>query len=516
VTGVTSGAGDGDRHRRAGAAGLLSVALSLACFLLTALLGPSAMEPALPGSAGQPPFSLVAHPGASTVICLVAAGIVLGALGVGLCVGALRGGWRVPVRPLLIAGGLVAVAFMLMPPIGSADHLNYAAYGRMVVTGHDPYTTTAADLPGDPVARAVQEWRTTPSVYGPLATGQEALASWIGGRSVRLTVFILSVTNAIAFLAAGLALHRAFRGRPERQLRAALLWTLNPLVLLTLMAGAHIDVISIAFVVAGLAVYGRGSGRPFAAGVLIAFGALVKINVLIVAGGPACALLRRPGRLAGFLAGIGLVLAVGYAAAGSAAVRVLHAASLRVALSTPWHLVDVAIGRGEHRSLLQYAQGLLTVALVAALLRVLPRGGGGDSGANTGGGGDSGANKGKDDGRRVAVALALGWLFATAYALPWYDGLGWALLAFMPSSALDWLLVARTTLLSLAYLPARDYLIAGVPAGDEWLITVIRSQVVPWTLLAVLACLVAVCLWRRRDPARSPEHSPPAPAESPR
>ena len=82
-----------------------------------------------------------------------------------------------------------------MPPVGSGDHLNYAAYGRMVVTGSDPYVTTARDLPADPVTRAVQDWRSTPTVYGPVATAQQAFASLIGGTSVRLTVFVMSVTT---------------------------------------------------------------------------------------------------------------------------------------------------------------------------------------------------------------------------------------------------------------------------------------------------------------------------------
>ena len=93
-----------------------------------------------------------------------------------------RGGWVAAPRTLLIAGGIVAAGFMLMPPVGSSDHLNYAAYGRMAVTGHNPYVTTANELPGDPVAAAVQEWRGTPTVYGPIATAQQTLASLIAGR----------------------------------------------------------------------------------------------------------------------------------------------------------------------------------------------------------------------------------------------------------------------------------------------------------------------------------------------
>ena len=152
------------------------------------------------------------------------------------------------------AGLIAAAALALVPPFGSADHLSYAAYGRMAVTGHDPYTTTPAMLArlGDPVARAVQDWRHSPSVYGSVATGIQALAAAIGGRSARLTVFVLSLVNVAAFAGTGLLAHRLARGRRDRQLRAALLWTANPLLLQVLVACGHVDGQAVFFAVAAL------------------------------------------------------------------------------------------------------------------------------------------------------------------------------------------------------------------------------------------------------------------------
>src|SRR5690606_41053042 len=83
------------------------------------------------------------------------------------------------------------------------------------------------------------------SVYGPIATGEQALAAWIGGGSVRLTVFVLSVANTLAFAATALILYRTARSE-ERRLRTALLWTCNPLVLIHLTAGAHNELLAIA------------------------------------------------------------------------------------------------------------------------------------------------------------------------------------------------------------------------------------------------------------------------------
>ncbi len=215
------------------------------------------MEPVLPGGAGQPPWSLGLDLPAGLAIGLAAAALAVGATGLGLCLHAARHGWAVSPRLLLGAGLIAAAALALVPPFGSGDHLSYAAYGRMAVTGHDPYTTTPAMLArlGDPVARAVQDWRHSPSVYGSVATGFQALAAAAGGRSARLTVFVLSLVNLAAFAGTGLLAHRLARGRRDRQLRAALLWTANPLLLQVLVAGAHADGQAVFFAVAALALF---------------------------------------------------------------------------------------------------------------------------------------------------------------------------------------------------------------------------------------------------------------------
>ena len=86
---------------------------------------------------------------------------------------------------------------------------------------------------------------------------------------------------------------------------------------------------------------------------------------------------------------------------------------------------------------------------------------------------------------------------AGPYVLPWYDGLAWALLPLLPWSALDWLVLARTTALAFGYLPARGI---AMPAGLGWLVTVVRTGVTPALLLLVAVLLVVTV--RSRKPAR--------------
>jgi hypothetical protein len=505
-----------------GRAGLAGIGLSITCFLVTAVLGPSAMEPEMRGSG--PPFSLTAHPSPYLVIGLVVSGVLLAALGLGMCLHAVGRGWRPHPGRLLAAGLLATAAFAVMPPVGSADHLNYAAYGRMVLTGHDPYTTRAVDLPADPVMRAVQEWRETPSVYGPIATGQQALASWIGGDSVRLTVFVLSLSGALAFALVGLILYRF--GDP---VRSTLFWTLNPLMLFHLVSGAHNDTLGIAVGVLALVVFaGRPRSRPqdvslsgrsspvrqcdppsavplsvplsvpraLLAGALAGAGAAFKLPAALVGGGPAWVLLRRRAvlPLVALFGAAGLVALGSYTLVGWHAFDQVRRVSSAVSFATPWHLVDVALGRGSQRPVIQAAALLLLVGLAVLLARALPC--------------DEGF-----EGHRVAAALTLAWLFAAPYALPWYDGLGWAVLALLPWSRFDWPLLARTALLSLAYLPARAPEITRLPDDLAWLFTVLRSVVVPCLLAGVLVALVTQAL-RRPRPVPGPAPTPRAKAGS--
>lgn len=526
--------------------GLGCAGTGLGCFLLVALLGPSVMQPALPGHPGEPPYSLVVHPSAALVIGLTAFGVLLSAAGLWLCCRAVRRGWSSGARTLLVAGGIAAVAFMIMPPVGSADHLNYAAYGRMAVTGNDPYTTAARDLPIDPVVGAVQDWRDVPTVYGPLATAQETFASLIGGTSVRATVFVLSVTNVVAFLAVGLLLWRAARGDPGRELRAALLWAANPLLLFELVGGAHNDVLAIALALAGLVVFslpdtaGQRSGRwgrCLGAGLLIGAGALVKVNVAIVIGGPALVLLGRCrrertrvapyARLAALAGAAAAVWGTAYLMAGPHSFDQLSRASKAVSLATPWHLFAGASGGlvlTLPRSAIQAGSALLAAVLAVLLYRAVP---GRDADASGQHSARSFVDQGGDAAPRVAAVLALAWLFAAPYALPWYDGLGWAtvgLLAVAPGlgsagPGLERLLIVRTSLLALAYLPARDPRFAGLPQRLDWLITVVRARITPWTMTVILLALIALASLAFRAPApvrsrRARAGSPP-PSPSP-
>ena len=532
---------------RAGRLGLAASAVSVALTFAVAACGPSVMEPALPGRAGQPPWSAAVHPSPYLVVAMTAVAVAAGTAGLALTMYAARRGWSVPARMILAAGIILAAALALVPPFGSSDHLSYAAYGRMVITGHNPYTTTPAALArlGDPVARAVQDWRTSPSDYGSLATGGQALAAAIGGTSVRLTVFVLSLLNVLAFAVTGLLLHRMARGDRARQLRAALLWTANPLLLQVLVAGAHVDSQAIVFAVAGLAVFTtaiiNGANRAglarqalaaAGAGALIGLGFAVKVTMALAGAGLAIACLlawhrqgrrqpvqqrpdagRRPGwrepaaLLGGLAAGFCLTAGAAVAAWGPGSLRPALRAGSYVSIGSPWRSVRFALrlaaGQGLAEDVVKAAAIVLAVALLALLLRsvrVLD-----PAAAIDPAGGASFLPAALP--AAVVFAIAFAWLLAWPYVLPWYDSLGWALLALLPWSSLDWLLLARTSALAFGYLPARGI---AMPAGLGWLRPVIRNGITPVILLAVIVALVMMLWPWRRSVLRGPAEGDPA------
>jgi hypothetical protein len=356
----------------------VSIAASITLTIAVGLLGPSAMIPALGGPGWHPPYSLDAHPHPYVVVAMAAAALVLGGLGLLAALTALPAAAatsaRLP-RVLVIGGSLAAGLLAFLPPSGSGDHLNYAAYGRMVTLGLDPYTHGAHTLPGDPIADAVEApWREEPSVYGPVATAVQALAGWIGGDSLRLTIFVLALVNAAAFIATGLLIDRFTRDDPARRTRAALLWTANPLLLYQLVAGMHVDTLVIACMVAAL----LARGRPVAGGALLGLGVALKLNAGLVALGPAWELRRRPARLA-LTAGVALaVAAAGYAVVGPAALEPVTRTSKSVSNASFWKLVQgwlqSLVGTGSaYRGEIQVGS-LLVLALVAwSLFRLTSR-----------------------------------------------------------------------------------------------------------------------------------------------
>lgn len=495
--------------------GRWALALVVAALLLgwtTSLLGGSVAVPPLAG--GPPPFDVGAHPGAWSVVALLVA--AYGCAGAGVLVGlrALRAGWVPDARRLVLLGTVAAAALCLVPPSGSADHLSYAAYGRIVVQGGDPYSVVPSQWRGDadPVVSAIQPpWRSTPSVYGPVATAEQALASLLGGDSPARTVWWLKVLNAVAVVGAGALLVRAAGPSPARRSRAAFLLAANPLVLLPVVGGAHVDGLAVALAVAGLVVLDR---RPLVAGLLLGAGAATKADVALLCLAAAWAVRRDLPALARLAVGGVLAVVPGYALAGGAAVAQLSRASQLVSFATPWHLVagllDDLLGRDVSRRLVNLLALGLAVVVGVALHRLLPRP------SRPGSDVSDGPSETLAAAARAGVVLAGAWLLSTPYALPWYDVVLWAPLALVPGGLIgtrliDTVAALRTSTLALAYVPGRVVL----PRLVEDVTLAWRGGVTPWIELVLLLLVLRQGFRRPPVPGGPPGRSTPPAAAAP-
>jgi hypothetical protein len=464
-----------------GRAGLALVALSVALVAATAALGESVATRGLGPGGALPPYAAAVRPSPWLVVALLVAATLAGAAGSLLAFGALARGWAPRPRRLLAGGLVAAFALLLVPPTSSDDLYSYTAYGRMAALGRDPYTTAPADLGDDPVAReAGDPWRDQPSVYGPVATAQQALALRIAGPHVRTAAALLALAAALAFAATALLLYAAAPDDAGRR-RVTLLWTLNPLLLLHLVAGAHVDGLLVALAVAAVLALRRS---PLAAGALGGAAACVKLSGVLAAAALAWTERRRPRRLALLALGAIFVTAPAYLAVGGwSALGPVRRASRFVSFGSPWRALSVPLDHyGVPRAVVSTLSLLAVAALVVLLGRALP--------------GEPGAP-------RSAAVTALAWLIGATYVLPWYDAWAWPFVALLPASRWDRWLVVRTAILTLAYLPGR---IAPLPSPLGALLSGTRMYVTP----VVLGVLAVVAVRWCRDSA-APATGPAAP-----
>jgi len=441
------------------------------------------------------PWALAARVPLPVVSYGMWAAVILGAGGVAAGLAALSRGAVPPVRVLLGIGLVAAAALTVLPPAGSTDALDYAAYGRVVALGHSPYVMTPNQLrrTGDPVGQAIpHEWRNHVAVYGPAASAEQWAAAELGSTSAARIAFWLKLWGALAFGAVALALDRLVRSDPARRARAHLLWTANPMLLWVLVAAGHVDVMAAAAGLLGLVVMrGREPGaepgalQGLAAGLLVGIAADIKISYLLFGLGLAWAARRSLSAWMAAAAGGALVLLPSYAWFGSPAVKALLSREAAASVDNFYQIFVGSHGNAIPHQLL--VAGLLFGAVALLLLWRLPDG------------------VPALPAIRPALAISAAWLFFWPYQLPWYDAMVLCLLALYPASRLDWLVLLRLAAATFALMPGNagfppQHLLAGITAASLY-------WVAPACLLAASAGLVGLVLsqrWKMDQPTVIP------------
>ena len=133
-------------------------------------------------------------------------------------------------------------------------------------------------------------WKAQPSVYGPFATLIQSFAASIGHANVATTIWVLMILNGIVFIGVGLLLLLT----SDDPVRATLFWTANPVLILELVSGGHLDTLVAAAAIGAIQVARRFTGiwGDVVVGVLIGLACGVKIYAVLIGLGLAFPLLR--------------------------------------------------------------------------------------------------------------------------------------------------------------------------------------------------------------------------------
>ena len=485
----------------------IGIGTALLIMIFASLVRQNWMTPPVPMPAQGPPWELHVHlnGGVISVLLWLSALLAAGGLLAGLV--AARRGARGPIRLLLIAAAVAAVALTVLPPAGSTDPLDYAAYGRLALLGHNPYVATPLYLrvtdPSFGLSVPVR-WQSQVSLYGPAATIEQYLAARLGGNSMARVVFWLKLWNTIAFGVVAFVLDRLLRMRPSARLRAHLLWTINPLLLWDLLASGHMDVVAAGAGVIGLLALGRQQSgvepklwRAAAAGALVGFAADVKIDYALFGLGLIWALRRSLPALVAAAAGGLAVLGPTYAWLGKPAIAALFARGDKTTQDSFYRVAALT----DSRYLLLFA-ALLFVILAALLLWRMPPG---------------------DHLRpalRPALALAVAWVFIWPYTLPWYDAMIIVVLVLYPATWLDWLVLARLTGATIANIPGNPDGVPGHSHALKMFDVYLVHYMAPLVLLGATGALLLMIVgnvWGLRpeiNRAPAPSHAGPRAART--
>jgi hypothetical protein len=258
------------------------------------------------------------------------------------------------------------------------------------------------------------------------------------------------------------------------------------------MAGGHNDVLGVVFgLLAVLALRRLNLKDGLVAGLLIGVAITIKAPFALFGLGLAIGALRSPRALAGLGIGATVVVLPGYALAGLPAVTSVLAESSRVySADQPWQLVGDVMPYFRGATATQALALLATLVLAGLLLWRLPAGPSGLPGV------------------RPVLALMLAWLICTPLQRAWYDVLLFPLLALMPATRLDWIVLARALVEAIGQLPG------GYHRPPLWLLhteNVLYGFLVPVALVGLAAALAWLCMTRRIGRVTGLESRQPVP-----
>lgn len=271
-------------------------------------------------------------------------------------------------------GAIVAltVFVLLAPPMFSTDVFSYEAYARMfTIYGVNPYLAGPHTIALDPVYPFVgAKWLSTPSAYGPLFT---ALSGILAHTSITVSTYIYKLAAAAACLGTVAIVWRGAQLRGVDPVRGAVLFGLNPLVVLYGVGGGHNDLLMLLPMVAG--VYAALRSQDRRAGALFVTSAAIKLTGALVApfvyAAPEMANGRRRAMLIGVCVTSAAVMTIGFGLFGTGTLHLPLILS-QIQSEGDWHSIPGFISTAMLLPAVASVVGvLLAVAFVACTARLL-------------------------------------------------------------------------------------------------------------------------------------------------
>ncbi|WP_296137880.1 polyprenol phosphomannose-dependent alpha 1,6 mannosyltransferase MptB [uncultured Tessaracoccus sp.] len=158
-------------------------------------------------------------------------------------------------RPMLRNWAVLAIVaspLLIGPPVFSHDAYSYVAHGWLLHNGLDPYQVGPGVLPGPFADQVAWVWRETPAPYGPLALRMSHGLVVLAGFEPLLATWLHRVPALVGVGLIGYFVPRLARMVGVSRSTASWFATLNPILIIDFIGGAHNDSLMTGLMVLGI------------------------------------------------------------------------------------------------------------------------------------------------------------------------------------------------------------------------------------------------------------------------
>lgn len=176
----------------------------------------------------------------------------------------IKGGTSADLNPLFTIG---LVLFATMPPEISRDIYVYLLEGKLAIQGTTTYTDAAANLLHPFYVYMDPHWLDCPNQYGPVPLFVFQVVAWLGGDSAFMDILFMKIFDIVWSVCIFFLVKYIAKSLQLNEVRAQIIFCLNPIFFIQGLGQMHIDLLSCVFVCAFI--YGIAQNRMWIVGISI-------------------------------------------------------------------------------------------------------------------------------------------------------------------------------------------------------------------------------------------------------